>query len=130
MRKGTDSIMTAGLPGTGIGWLLYLLASLLLPLRYIWLCGRRQQLRDQPWRMMKQLAMSTAMITTMGFIGVVVEFLRPVPTHHAIVPFIITVSVLAMVLLIVEIGRLVIRPPARNAPARRPVPVARSSSPA
>ena len=103
--------MTAGLPGTGIGGLFYLLAALLLPLRFVWLCGHGQRDRRHAALMVKQLTMSTSMIAAVWLTGTLMGYWRPAPTLIAVAPVIITAATLTAVLLLVEIGRLLIRPP-------------------
>jgi hypothetical protein len=111
--------MTAGLPGTGIGGLFYLLAALLLPLRFAWLCARGQHDRGHLTLMFKQFAMSTSMIVTVWLTGVVLGLWRPLPTvltmaSITVAPIIVTFGTLSVVLLVVEVGRLLIPSPTRR----------------
>jgi hypothetical protein len=114
--------MMAGLPGTGIGGLFYLLAALLLPLRFAWLYARGQHDRGHLVLMFKQLAMSTSMIVAVWLTGIVLGLWRPLPTvltvaSITVAPIIVTFGTLSVILLVVEVGRLLIPSPSRRAPA-------------
>lgn len=104
--------MTAGLPGTGIGGLFYLLAALCLPLRFAWLRARGQ--RDHRHRefVIRQLAMSMSMLAAVWLTGALLGFWRPLPKVLTVAPIVVTFGTLAAILIAVEIGRLIIRPPA------------------
>lgn len=61
--------MTAGLPGTGIGGLFYLLSALLMPLRELWLVlrtGGSHQPRPLAWR---QACMAAAIVLVTWLTG-------------------------------------------------------------
>jgi len=104
--------VTAGLPGTGIGGLFYLLAALCLPLRFAWLRARGQ--RDHRHRVfvIRQLAMSMSMLAAVWLTGALWGFWRPLPKVLTVAPIVVTFGTLAAILIAVEIGRLIIRPPA------------------
>ncbi len=103
--------MTAGLPGTGIGGLFYLLAALCLPLRFAWLRARGQ--RDHRHRVfvIRQLAMSMSMLAAVWLTGALWGFWRPLPKVLTVAPIVVTFGTLAAILIAVEIGRLIICPP-------------------
>ena len=103
--------MTAGLPGTGIGGLFYLLAALCLPLRFAWLRARGHRDARHGLLVLKQLMMSMSMIAAVWLTGVLLGLWRPLPTIVAVAPIVITGGILTIVLVAVEIGRLIIRPP-------------------
>jgi hypothetical protein len=105
--------MTAGLPGTGIGGLFYLLAALCLPLRFVWLRARGQRDRRHLVFVIKQLTMSMSMLAAVWLTGALLGLWKPVPqVVLTVAPIVVTFSTLLAVLIAVEIGRLIIRPPA------------------
>jgi hypothetical protein len=104
--------MTAGLPGTGVGGLFYLLAALLLPLRLAWLRAGGRRERGHTTLVIRQLAMSVSMIAAVWLTGALLGLWSPLPTIVTIAPIVLTFGTLVVVLIAVEIGRLVIRPPA------------------
>lgn len=114
--------MTAGLPGTGVGGLFYLLAALLLPVRYAWLraCGRSD--RSHVTLLIRQLAMSVSMIAAVWLTGALLGLWKPLPTimrgMPVVLPIVLMFGTLAVILVAVEIGRLLIRPPAGLGPGR------------
>ena len=103
--------MTAGLPGTGIGGLFYLVAALCLPLRFVWLRARGHHDGRQGLLVCKQLMMSMSMIAAVWLTGALLGLWRPLPTRVAVAPIVIIGGILMLVLVAVEIGRLIIRPP-------------------
>ena len=104
--------MTAGLPGTGLGGLFYLLAALCLPLRFAWLRARGQRDRRHLALVIRQLAMSMSMLASVWLTGMLLGLWRPLPTFLTVAPIVVTFGTLAGILVAVEIGRLVVRPPA------------------
>ncbi|HYS94373.1 MAG TPA: hypothetical protein VEL48_13145 [Candidatus Acidoferrales bacterium] len=127
--------MTAGLPGTGIGGLFYLLAALCLPLRFAWLRARGQ--RDHRHRVfvIRQLAMSMSMLAAVWLTGALWGFWRPLPKVLTVAPIVVTFGTLAAILIAVEIGRLIIRPPPQlrargpQAQVRPPIPSGDAAGP-
>ena len=115
--------MMAGLPGTGIGGLFYLLAALLLPIRFVWLLVRGERDRRHFVLMVKQLAMSTSMIAAVWLTGVLLGLWRPLPAVLTVPPVLVAFGALTTLLIVVEIGRLVVRRPAG---LRAPTPPSRS----
>jgi hypothetical protein len=104
--------MTAGLPGTGIGGLFYLLASLAMPLRFARMRSRGDGDRDHRALVRRTLAMSLAMMAAVWFTGVLVGLWRPLPTVIAVAPIVVAFTTLVTILVAVEIVRLLLRPPA------------------
>ena len=105
--------MTAGLPGTGIGGLFYLLAALCLPLRFAWLRARGQRDRRHLVFVIKQLTMSMSMLAAVWLTGALLGLWKPLPqVVLTVAPIVVTFGTLLAVLIAVEIGRLIIRPPA------------------
>ena len=105
--------MTAGLPGTGIGGLFYLLAALCLPLRFVWLRARGQRDRRHLVFVIKQLTMSMSMLAAVWLTGALLGLWKPLPqVVLTVAPIVVTFGTLLAVLIAVEIGRLIIRPPA------------------
>jgi hypothetical protein len=108
--------MTAGLPGTGLGGLFYLLAALCLPLRLAWLWARGHRDRRHGLLVLRHLMMSMSMIAAVWLTGALLGLWKPLPTIVAVAPIVITGAVLMAVLVAVEIGRLMIRPPSGFGP--------------
>ena len=104
--------MTAGLPGTGLGGLFYLLAALCLPLRFAWLRARGQRDRRHRVFVIRQLAMSMSMLAAVWLTGVLLGLWRPLPNVLTVAPIVVTAGTLVAILIAVEIGRLIVRPPA------------------
>jgi hypothetical protein len=108
--------MTAGLPGTGIGGLFYLLAALCLPLRFAWLRARGQRDRRHRVFVIRQLAMSMSMLAAVWLTGALLGLWRPLPrvltVAPIVAPIVVTAGTLVAILIAVELGRLIIRPPA------------------
>ena len=104
--------MTAGLPGTGIGGLFYLLAALLLPIRLAWLVARGRSERGHLMLAIRHLAMAVSMIAAVWLTGALLGLWRPLPPIVTVAPIALTFGTLPVILVAVEIGRLVIRPPA------------------
>jgi hypothetical protein len=114
--------MTAGLPGTGIGGLFYLLASLGMPLRFAWMRSRGHGDRDHRALVLRTLAMSLAMMAAVWLTGVLLGLWRPVPTIIAVAPIVVAFTTLVTILVAVEIVRLLLRPPVgfgSSLPSRR-----------
>src|SRR5215470_13953181 len=103
--------MTAGLPGTGIGGLFYLVAALCLPLRFAWLWARGHRDGRHGLLMLRQLMMSMSMALAVWLTGALLGLWKTIPTIVAVAPIVITGGILLTVLVAVEIGRLIIRPP-------------------
>lgn len=138
-RKDTDLTMMAGLPGTGVGGLFYLLAALLLPVRYAWLRARGRSDRSHVMLLIRQMAMSVSMIAAVWLTGALLGLWKPLPTMVTGVPIVLPIvlmfGTLVVILVVVEIGRLLIRPPdltavrgtrQRDRGARGTAPAARS----
>jgi hypothetical protein len=104
--------MMAGLPGTGIGGLFYLLAALCLPLRFAWLRARGQRDRHHRVFVIRQLAMSMSMLAAVWLTGALLGLWRPLPKVLTVAPIVVTAGTLVAILIAVEIGRLIVRPPA------------------
>lgn len=103
--------MTAGLPGTGLGGLFYLLAALCLPLRFVWLWARGHRDRRHLAFVIRQLAMAVSMLVAVWLTGVLLGLWRPLPNVLTVAPIVVTFSTLTALLISVEIGRLFVRPP-------------------
>lgn len=115
--------MTAGIPGTGIGGLFYLIAALAMPLRAAWQYGRGQRDARHLALMMKQVAMAVAIILAVWLTGVVAGLWPttgfsmvgghrvPVPAVFMLAPVILTFATLASVLFIVEMLHFVVARP-------------------
>lgn len=77
--------MIAGLPGTGIGGLYYLLLVVLMPLRelYFWICGRSSRPR---WRVISGIVLlSAVMIGAMQVqAGFIIWAFKELERHHLI----------------------------------------------
>lgn len=104
--------MTAGLPGTGVGGLFYLLAALWLPVRLLW---RRAHGRSDPRQVtlaIRQVGMALSMMGAVWLTGALLGLWSRLPTMVTVAPIVLTSGMLAVILVAVEIGRLVIRPPA------------------
>lgn len=61
--------MNAGLPGTGIGGLFYILLALLMPVRELYLTARRRSSRER-WRIvLRQLTMAGGILGALAATG-------------------------------------------------------------
>jgi hypothetical protein len=103
--------MVAGLPGTGIGGIFYLISALCMPLReFPRLMRGKSSLRR--WKfIMKQWVMTAGIILGFWITGLILAKCIPANSHlmkpssgnlFKFEPFIITISVLSFVLIIVE----------------------------
>jgi hypothetical protein len=61
---------------------------------------------------MRQLAMSISMLAAVWLTGALLGLWRPLPKVLTVVPIVVTAGTLVAILIAVEIGRLIIRPPA------------------
>jgi hypothetical protein len=105
--------MTAGLPATGVGGLFYLLAALLLPVRLLWRRAHGRSERGNVMLAIRQFAMSLSMIAAVWLTGALLGLWSSrLPTVVTVAPIVLTFGMLAVILAVVEIGRLVIPPPA------------------
>lgn len=118
-----------------MGGLFYLLAALCLPLRFAWLRARGQRDRRHRGLLIRLLAMALSMLAAVWLTGVLWGLWRPLPRVLAVAPIVVTAGTLAALLVAVELGRLLVRPPAtfgraalrlragrRSAPERPPGP--------
>lgn len=116
--------MTAGIPGTGIGGLFYLIAALAMPLRAAWRYARGERDARHVALMVKQIAMAMAIMLAVWLTGVVAGLWPttgfstvgghrvPVPAVFMMAPVILTFATLAAVLFVVEMLHFVVaRPP-------------------
>ncbi len=110
--------MTAGLPGTGIGGLFYLISALLMPFReaFRFLVGRGDRARGQ--LALQQGGLALTILGAIWVTGIVMGLLHIGTTlvHHAtvrgihvmyITPVIVALATLSGVLIAVEAARLV-----------------------
>jgi hypothetical protein len=111
--------VTAGLPGTGIGGLFYLISALLMPFReaFLALTGRGNRERGQI--ALQQGGLAVIIVGVVWVTGLVLGLLRVGTTlvHHAtiagvrvlyITPVLVAFATLSGVLLAVEIARIVL----------------------
>ena len=74
--------MNAGLPGTGIGGLFYVLLALLMPVRELYLTARGRSSRER-WRLvLQQAAIALGIVASLAVTGWV--FSRAVDTQEAV----------------------------------------------
>lgn len=111
--------MTAGLPGTGIGGLFYLISALLMPFREAFraLAGRGDRERGQV--ALQQGCLAVTIVGVVWMTGLALGLLRVGTTlvHHAtivgvrvlyITPVLAAFATLSVVLLAVELARIVL----------------------
>lgn len=127
--------MNAGLPGTGLGGLFYLVLALLMPVRELYLTARGRSSR-QRWRLvLQQLLIAAAILTALGITG---TLLRGV--LHAqgalglsgasvlLVPAAVAATLLAALVVLLRVWALLAGRPARQdarGAASRPHPAER-----
>jgi hypothetical protein len=117
MRKDTD--VTAGLPGTGIGGLFYLISALLMPFREAFraIIGRGDRARGQ--EALKQGGLALTILGAIWVTGLALGLLHIGTTlvHHAtvagvhilyITPVIVAFATLSGVLIAVEVAHVVL----------------------
>lgn len=61
--------MNAGLPGTGIGGLFYILLALLMPLRELYLTARGRSSRERWLLVLQQLMIAVGIVAALGATG-------------------------------------------------------------
>ncbi len=115
MRRGIK--MVAGMPGTGIGGVFYLLIALWMPIRELYLKVRRQSSPDR-WRAVRRHMFITGwlimgMWATGELIGRLLLQLRIIngqSTHNilGLSPFLLTLATFIFVYLVVQVIRLYI----------------------
>ena len=129
--------MTAGLPGTGIGGVFYLLSALLMPLVELVKTLRGQSSKSRWLLVIRQLAMASGIIAGMWMLGIVlgllletqpdVEIARIVNTEIAvrleqvaklnvfhIAPVIMSMLTLTLIIVMTNVLRLFYRPADRQ----------------
>ena len=106
--------MNAGLPGTGIGGLLYLVLALLMPLRELYLTARGRGSRER-WRLaLRQAAMAAAILGMLAAAGWAVARVGGTPggsplggTGVLVAPAVAAAGVLVVVVLALRLWALV-----------------------
>lgn len=107
--------MNAGMPGTGLGGLFYLVLALVMPLHELYLTARGRSSRER-WRLvLTQLAVALGIIATVVVVVWVVRELGPGQARGATVtalaaPVVASV-VLAVLALVVRVWALLVRTP-------------------
>lgn len=74
--------MNAGLPGTGIGGLFYVLLALLMPVRELYLTARGRSSRERWRRVLRQVAIALGIVASLAGAGWVLS--RMVDTQEAV----------------------------------------------
>jgi hypothetical protein len=64
--------VNVGLPGSGLGSLLYLILALLMPLRYLWRVARRKAAPGEGWIVARQTGLALGIVLAIGMTGVAV----------------------------------------------------------
>ncbi len=116
--------MVAGLPGTGIGGIFYLLGVLCMPIRETQRLLRGKSSRKRWALIVRQWGLSLGIVAGFWLMGYVLATIIPAgvqaagsaSTHNVIQikPFVISLSVLAAVLSLVEVSRFFIPKPKRT----------------
>ncbi len=110
--------MTAGLPGTGIGGLFYLISALLMPFREVFYAVIGRSDRERRQMALQQGGMALTIVGMVWVTGLVLGLMHVGTTlvHHAtvagvrilyITPVVVAFATLTGVLLTVEAARLV-----------------------
>lgn len=99
--------MTAGLPGTGLGGLFYLILSLLMPLRELYLTARGRSSRAR-WRfVLTQLAIALGIIAAMVASATLAVLVAGAPGPDVLaLPALGSAAGLATLLLVVRVWSL------------------------
>jgi hypothetical protein len=133
--------MVAGLPGTGIGGLFYLLLVALMPLRHGWRALRHRARAGQGRLVLRSLAFAGAILVVLwvqawvlqaallalaplfadGLPAVLAQVAGTSTSAYVKAAAFATFGSLALVIGAVHVLRLVVRPPAPPAPAEAPV---------
>ena len=109
--------MTAGMPGTGIGGLFYLLSALLMPVRELWraMCGRSSA--EQRRNVLRQCLLSAGILGALSVTGMLLGLIpgiaadAPQNANRAlrvfyVAPVVVAFTTLVAVLVAVEVARL------------------------
>lgn len=109
--------MTAGMPGTGIGGLFYLLSALLMPFRELWRAASGRSRADQRRNVLQQCLLAAAILGALSVTGLLLGRLPGTdlpPGHGAsaalrvfyVAPVAVAFGTLMSVLVMVEVARV------------------------
>jgi hypothetical protein len=64
--------VNVGLPGTGLGTLLYIALALIMPIRYVYRAARGRALPGEGWLVLRQTGLAVGVVLAVGATGLVV----------------------------------------------------------